>query len=130
MERGVPAIGQQLPVDELWDGLAADYRRDDRRRLIALPDQGPTGFVEGIRSFFELGVGQPTFSVPRVLAIRGERLALTHVRIEYPGGESMEWLTLVQLAADLQRLEIEVDFDLEDEAAALAELDLMHAALS
>lgn len=129
MELGVPTLSAQPPVEALLNSLTDDFRRDDRRRLIGLPDQGPAGFVDGIRSFFELGFGQPTFSVVRVMAVRGERLALTHVRIEFPGGETMEWLTLVQLAADLERMEVEVDFDLEDNAAALAELDLMHAAL-
>lgn len=130
MVRGVPQIGKQLPVEALWDGLTDDFRRDDRRRLIALPDHGAAGFVEGVRSFFELGLGEPTFGVVRVVEVRGQRLALTHVRIAYPGGEAIELLTLVQLADDLERMEIEVDFDLEDEAAALAELDLMHAALT
>lgn len=130
MVRGVPQIGKELPIEALRSALTDDFRRDDRRRLIALPDHGPRGFLEGIESFFELGLGEPTFGVVRVVAVRGERLALTHVRIAYPGGEAIELLTLIQLANDLQRMEVEVDFDLEDEATALAELDLMDAALT
>jgi len=118
------------PVEAMLDAVTDDFRRDDRRRLVALPDDGAQGFVDGIRSLFELGLGNPTFSVVRVVAIRGERLALAQNKIEYSGGAAIELLSLVRLAADLTRMEAEVTFDLADEKTAIAELDRMHDALA
>lgn len=128
LTEGVPTIGDR-PVEEMRDAVTDDFRREDRRRLVGLPDNGAEGFVDGIEALFELGRGTPTFSVVQIVATRGQRLALAHNRIEYPDGIAIELLSLVQLAADLGRMEIEIDFDVDDVEAALAELDRLHAAI-
>ncbi len=122
LTEGVPTIGA-LPVEAMWDAVADDFRRDDRRRLVGLPDDGAKGFVDGIQALFDVGSGTPSFSVVRIVATRGERLALAHNKIEYPDGVAIELLSLVRLTADLDRMDREVDFDVDDLEAALAELD-------
>ena len=124
----VPAIGTAA-ADEVRRGVADHFRLDDRRRLVALPDEGPNGFVDGVQAFFELGLGQPSFSVVRIVATRGDRLALGHNRIEFPSGDAVDVLSLVQLTTDLTQMEVEVTFDVDDEAAAVTELDRMHRSI-
>lgn len=129
MRRNVPGIGTEYTVEEMGAALPENFRREDRRRLIGLHTTDAQGFVDGMRAYFELGHGTPTFSVPRVVAERGERLCAVVTRAEYPTGAVNEILSVIQLTRDGRRVEINIDFDLDDEAEAVAEVDRLHAAL-
>ena len=63
MRRNVPGIGTKYTVEEMGAALPANFRREDRRRLVGLPTTDAQGFVDGMRAYFELGQGMPTFSV-------------------------------------------------------------------
>ena len=129
MRRNVPGIGTEYTVEEMGAALPEHFRRDDRRRLVGLPTTDAQGFVDGMRAYFELGQGTPTFSVPRVVAERGERLCAVVTRAEYPTGAAIEILCVIQVTPDGRRVEIDIDYDVEDEAEAVAEIDRLHAAL-
>ena len=67
--------------------------------------------------------------MPRVVAERGERLCAVVTRAEFPTGASMEILSVIQVTPDGRRVQINIDYDVEDEAEAVAELNRLHAAL-
>jgi hypothetical protein len=130
MRRIIPGIGTRFTVEEMGAGLPENFRRYDRRRLVGLPTTDAQGLVDGMRAYFELGQGVPTFSVPRVVAERGERLCAVVTRAEYPTGAAIEILSIVQLTPDGKRVEINIDYDVDDEAEAVAELDRLQAELA
>ena len=75
----------------------------------------------------ELSGGDSVWSTVATIAVRGDRLALQRRKVEFADGSEMEWLALTLLSPQMfqQRL---VFFDLDDEQAALALLDELHAA--
>ena len=129
MKRTIPGIGTAYTVEEMGAALPENFRRYDRRRLVGLPSTDADGFVQGLRAYFELGQGQPEFSVPRVVAERGDRLCAVITRADYPTGTAIEILSVIQVTPDGRRLELNIDYDVEDEAAAVLALDRLHADL-
>jgi hypothetical protein len=106
--------------------FADDYTREDRRRLVGVPSSGREDWFESIQAYWELGMGPPTFSVAKVLAVRAERLVLFLARVEYPQGPATEMLIVYGLSVD-GKAQRSVMFDADDIDAALAELDRQHA---
>jgi len=129
MRRNVPGIGTEYTVEEMGAALPENFRLEDRRRLIGLHTTDAQGFVDGMRANSELGHGTPTFSVQRVIAERGERQCTVVTRAEYPTGAVNEILSVIQVTREGRRLEINIDFDLDDEAEAVAEMDRLHSGL-
>jgi hypothetical protein len=129
MMRNVPGIGTKYTVEEMGAALPDNFRREDRRRLIGLHTTDAQGFVDGMRAYFELGHGTPAFSVPRVVAERGERLCAVVTRAEYPTGAAIEILSVIQVTRDGRRVEVNIDYDVDDEAEAVTELERLHDAL-
>jgi hypothetical protein len=103
-----------------------DFVREDRRRLIAVPDSDRNDWFDSISAYWDLGKGAPSFTVAEVLAVRGERLVLFRARVEYVDGSETEILIVYGLSADM-RGQRAVMFDVENLDAAFAELDRLHA---
>ncbi|HNP13162.1 MAG TPA: BTAD domain-containing putative transcriptional regulator [Mycobacterium sp.] len=105
------------------DVLAADYHTDDRRRLVGggILDRGAE--MASVRAQVDLGV---TRVIPTVVAVRGERLALAHLRYsgDSEGFETFvaEMLVVFDFNAE-GRAVAAVAFDVDDIAGATAELE-------
>ncbi len=115
-----------------WDAvareLAVDYYTDDRRHVVGGAIHGRDAEIASVRVQADLGV---THAAPTVIAVRGERLALSRVR--YSGGNQeseafvAEMLIVFEINED-GRFAAAVAFDLDDFDAALAELDARYLA--
>ena len=103
------------------DWYAEGFIREDRRSLIGLPTVGIDGFIEQLRAWFEIGATAPHFSMARVVATSGESLAIVVLRFDF-GSSAVEMLAVYRFDPAVQLLERLVSFDLDDVAAAHAEL--------
>lgn len=101
---------------------------ESRRRIVGFErvELRPSEMTNGARNF----VGDMTRGRRVVIAIRGDRLALTRVEVgtadETPGAPQDEMLQLLGLD-DEGRIALQVWFDVEDMDAALSELDFRQA---
>ncbi|OBI56838.1 BTAD domain-containing putative transcriptional regulator [Mycobacterium sp. E787] len=108
-----------------WEAIAAtvgDHSyTDDRRRVVNAGIRHAPDAVDDLRALTDVGF---RLTMVGVVATRGERLALTHVRGsgQGPGAIENEALNVVEIDAD-ERFAAVVVFDLEDFDAAIAELD-------
>lgn len=101
------------------------FVREDRRRIIGLPTVGIDGFIDQLRSWFEIGPEPPTFSVGRVVEVVGDSGAIVVLRNDF-GSEATEMLAVGSFDSETQRLKRLVTFDLDDIDAAVAELHRLH----
>lgn len=78
-------------------------------------------------AWFDLADGRPVLTVEEVIAVRGERCVLVRLSVQYDG-ETAGGSHLLAARYDpaIDKLERMIAFDLEDEVAALAELDRLH----
>jgi hypothetical protein len=105
--------------------LADDIVGDDRRRVVnSGVRRGRELYIADMRAAVEIGA--ETIS-PRVIATRGERLALAHVHIFSLGEASAEMLFIVEIDTDEQLARV-VAFDVDDIDAAFEELDARYLA--
>ena len=111
----------------LETALAEDFVLDDRRRIIGVGIQDRDTYVKSLLDYGDLGGGSAESSIVSVYAVRGERLALACGQFKFPGDLITEALILVQYSGADWRLERSVVFDLDDEQAALAELDRLYS---
>ncbi|HXO80970.1 MAG TPA: hypothetical protein VN856_13895 [Mycobacterium sp.] len=108
--------------------LADDIVGDDRRRVVnSGVRRGRDEHIADMRAIVE--VSAPTFS-SSIIATRGERLALAHVRIFNRGTTSevgAEALGIGEIDAD-ERIVATISFDLDDTDDAFAELEARYLA--
>lgn len=111
-----------------WDAMAEmiadDNVHEDRRRVIGgAIRRGRNAEVANLRAAVEVGV-KHTESV--VIATRGERLALTRIRVsggdQRPEAFGIDVLCIIEIHADI-RISAGILFDLDDIDAAFEELD-------
>ena len=132
----VRAIGQlDAAVDrEAWDEVeqlfAPDVSVESRRKIVGFAPGSIFRLANGHArqgAIIEIGHGA---APSRVVAVRGERLALTRLEVgtadASPGAPQDEMLQLFGLDDD-GRIALQVWFDIEDIDAAIAELDAAHA---
>ena len=115
--------------DAMAEMLADDISIDDRRRVVnAGIRHGRDAEIANMRAIADLGVTNITSTV---IATRGERLALTRVRLSgrdrEPEAFRIEVLGVVEIDAD-ERIAATVTFDLDDIDAAFEELDARYLA--
>ena len=115
--------------DVMTDMIADDVCDDDRRRVVSSGiRRGREAQIANLRAIVDVGVKNIESSV---IAIRGDRLALTRSRVSggdrWPEAFGLELLSIVETAAD-NRLVAGVQFDLDDIDAAFAELDARYLA--
>lgn len=85
-------------------------------------------WLEFIASIWGVGTGRPHFSIPEVVAVRGQRCAAVIWAYDY--GD--DWADAEILCIRLTRLGMidrVVAFDVDDADAAIAELDQWHAGI-
>ena len=124
IRRGETVIDREA-WDEFQELLAPDGFQESRRKMVGFTrdDIRP----DGVRRLMENGAMRVRIAV---IAIRGERLALTRLEAgtadASPGAPYDEFLHLFGLDEN-GRIALQVSFDVEDIDAALAELDAAHA---
>jgi hypothetical protein len=110
-----------------WHEWFADgFTREDRRRLIAAPPVDAAEYLDHHLTWFEMSAGQPSFEV-QWIAVRGDRLGLSRVRVRFDDGFAAEMLSVGRCNPDATLIERMVLFDPDDVDAALAELDRLHS---
>ncbi|UMB72220.1 AAA family ATPase [Mycobacterium paraterrae] len=114
-----------------WDAVAQliadEFHGTDHRRVVNGGNQkGRELVIESMRISGDIGF---TLTMTRVMAIRGERLALTRVRASGRDSDAIqdEALNIVEIDADGKIISIAV-FDLDDFDTAVAELDARYMA--
>jgi hypothetical protein len=116
-----------------WDGtaemLADDTSTDDRRRTVNSGIRhGRDPVIASMRAIAEVGVTNGTSAV---IATRGDRLALSHIRMsghdQAPEAFHIDMLGIVEINAD-ERIAARVTFDVDDIDAAFEELDARYLA--
>ena len=113
---------------EMSESVSSDFVYEARNSLGV--DFGPSDWPEFLGSIWHVSAGRPKFSELQVLAVRGQRCAVITARIDYGDDAFSEYLHCIVLDAELQRLQRIVSFDSDrpdDRAAAIAELDRLHA---
>lgn len=101
--------------------FADDYVREDRRRLIAMPDADRDGHREAVEAVLELG---GLVAPHQPLAVRGERFSLARFLIEYDDGRSVNAHLIVQIIDEsLTCVERNVLFDEDDFESAYETMD-------
>ena len=114
------------------DKLVAPIVHVENRRKIVGVTRGDLSSAEWIaeaRQFREPGMVRHRSSV---VAVRGERLALTRVQVstvDMSAGAPQDEMLILYGIDDRGRIALQVTFDIEDLDAALAELDAQHARL-
>ena len=106
--------------------LAKDFVREDRQGLIVLPPLDSESYIDAFDAYFEMGDGRPMFTFEEVVAIRGDRLTLCRIRLEYASGERGEKFHILQFDRQDDLIERIVTFDVDDGDAAIIELDHLH----
>ena len=109
--------------------VAEDMCNDDRRPVVnAGLRRGRDAEIANVRTLVDLGV---TNTTPVVVATRGERLALSRIRLsgrdQWPEAFHTEVLGIIEIDAD-NRIAARVWFELDDIDAAFEELDARYLA--
>jgi hypothetical protein len=128
--------GVEMLNDEAYmrrDGLAfvtPDFVRYDRRRLSPQPPADRGAWRAAVISFADVSGGWPAFSFGPVVAVRGERLAVYRLLVRFGDDSELEFLVLSRLDEELERSDLVIFFDREDNDEAMAELDRLHAEIT
>ncbi|WP_435405769.1 hypothetical protein MPNTM1_02001 [Mycolicibacterium parafortuitum] len=109
--------------------LDEDFVAEDRRRVVnAGIRSGRDAKLADMRATAEIGARS---AASTVLAVRGQRLALVHIRLsgrdDRPSAFQTEMLGVVE-SNPQNRMVVRILFDIDDFAAALAELDARYLA--
>jgi hypothetical protein len=106
--------------------LTDDFVHEDRRRGVSFPIVDADSHQEFVDSAWQTGAGRPEFAAPRILAVRGDRFVAALIRIDYGNGMLLEAVHVFALDATLSLAQREIDFDVDEVDAAIAELDRLH----
>ena len=109
---------------------APGFIRHDRRRVTPQPPADGEGWVATLVNLAELLGEGATYQLREVVATRGERLVAVHTMGGVPGAAELEFIGVVGIDEELERIEIVTFFDPEDADLALAELDRLHDELT
>jgi hypothetical protein len=112
-------------VNELASMLADDYVQQDRRKIVGQPDHNKAALIEDA-VWFGGEVGYAAIKL-EVLAVDGDRLAVTRVAPRYGNDFENEFLTLIELDEACSLIQRVALFDVDDLDVAMTELDRLHA---
>jgi len=111
-----------------WDEFGAYYadevRVEDRRRGLRRESSDRAAEIANIRAVADLGIVKIS-TVP--IALRGDRLCLTHVTLHGQDGFGAQSLVIMAVDAD-GLLVVQISFDPDDVQAAFAELEAQYLA--
>ncbi len=99
--------------------IASGHVHEDRRSIVGSVDLGPRGKLDEVEATIDQGF---SFAEPVIVAVRGERLALSRMLTRTAAGDESPRLSVNELDSD-GRMTRSVLFDEDDLVAALAELD-------
>jgi hypothetical protein len=118
------AVTEGIPTEgAVRAGLTDDFLYEDRRRGLRMPDADAESYPAHLRTIWQTGAdGQPRFK-PETLAVRGERLAVIGMQIDYGNEMITESIHVFGLDATLSMLQRDLDFDLDDLDGAITEMD-------
>ena len=109
--------------DVMAEMLSGDFSTEDRRRVVNMGKSDGRDAELTVHAYAAAGTENVKATV---IATRAQRLALNHYRFsgsdQLPGAFRIEFLAVVEIDAD-QRMAAVVVFDVDDFAAAIAELD-------
>lgn len=109
-------------------GVTDDFTLEDRRSGgVNFGTIDASAWDDFLSSTWDVGAGQPRYSMPEIVAVRGQRCAAIVMLIEFDDDSQLGFLNCLRVDRALRRGERMVTFDLDDRAAAIAELDRMHA---
>lgn len=115
-------------VASWFDGhISEAFVRQDRRRLIGVPEASRDEFFGQIKSWASVADGQPTFTIEEVLDVTGDWLLLCRLSIGFPPGPLSEQLQVLVYDPAVERVVRMVSFDPDDLVDAHAELDRVHS---
>ena len=109
--------------------FAESFVREDRRRLIAMPNADVSAYLEQHLVWFEISDEVPTFELAETIAVRGERFVSGRLRVRYGPEFAAEMLFVIQWDEGVRQLQKMVIFDSDDVEAATDELDRLRLAL-
>ena len=115
------------PHEMIRSSFTDDFVYEDRRRGAIFPVMGAELATEALASIWDTGAGRPRFSVPEILAVRGQRLVAARLVVDYDIGFTLEAIQMLQLDATVTRVQRAFDFDVDDVDTVIAELDRLHS---
>mgnify|MGYP001814588548 CR=1 FL=1 len=116
----------EVEVRDTVEWHTEDFVRQDRRRLVALPEVDRHGFIEQILAWSELEDGKPIYTPLVVLGVAGDRCVAMRIRIGFATGNGVDLIHVVCFDRLVERMHRIVSFDPDDVDAALAELERLH----
>ena len=114
------------PHEMIRSSFTDDFVYEDRRRGALFPVMGAGLVAEALGSFWDTGAGRPRFTVPEIVAVRGERLVAARLVVDYDNGFVLEAIQMLELDATVTRVQRAFDFDVDVVDTAIAELDRLH----
>ena len=111
-------------------GMTDDFVLEDRRSGVNFGLLDAAAITELSKSAWDVGSGRPIWSIPEVIAVRGQRIAAMTVVVDYGNDMRTDMITCIRLDPQLRLLQRRVQFDPDDRDAAIAELDRMHAEIA
>ena len=75
----------------------------------------------------DLGSWRPTWTIPEVIAVRGQRIAAMTMVNDFGNDMDSNMIVYVRLDPQLKLRQLVVVFDIDARDAAIAEVDRMHA---
>ena len=128
--RGIYAVLNDFespPHEMIRSSFTDDFVYEDRRRGAIFPIMSAELGAEAFASIWDTGAGRPRFTVPQILAVRGERLVAARLVVDYDIGFALEAIQMLQLDATVTRVQRAFDFDVDDVDTVIAELDRLHS---
>ena len=113
-------------LEELGTWIADCFLVEDHRKIVGFPVLDKSAFIEARRLDWEMD-HERVSSTAVVVAVRGDRLALSRYTSSYADGAFRETLGIARWDAHVQQMERFVLFDPGDIDPAIAELDRLHA---
>jgi hypothetical protein len=122
------ALTEGIPTEEaVRAGLTDDFAYQDRRRGMRWPEADAESYPAHLRTIWQTGAdGQPRFEA-ETLAVLGERFAAMKIQTDYGNGMVTESLHVFGLDATLRKLQLDLDFDLDDRDGAIAEMERLQS---
>lgn len=120
----------ELPADMRRFGVTGDFVFLDQRRRTGFNFgriEGPARYREWLAASWDLTEQRPHFSIPDVIAVRGDRCAAVVMNVDYGDGMGVEHIECWRMDASMRRADAAIAFDFEDIDVAIAELDRMYA---
>ena len=108
-------------------GLSDDFSSEDRRRGPTFPNGDADTYARFVESSWEVGSGHPRFTLRETVAVRGQRFAACVLEIDYGNGMFSETLHVVGLDPARRLMQRTIEFDVDDIAGAVAELDRLQS---